>query len=67
MCIRDSAYTINALFDVATTVASVVMLKELNDARWQGFAASSLVQSLFLLAYDATMAVYHGLNNDRVR
>ncbi|MBL8951712.1 MAG: hypothetical protein JNK82_13100 [Myxococcaceae bacterium] len=61
------AYTINSLFDVATTVVSVVMLAELRDARWQGFAASSLVQSLFLLAYDASMAVYHGLNNERAR
>lgn len=61
------AYTINALFDVATTVVSVVMLAELKDARWQGFGAASLVQSLFLLAYDATMSLYHQLNNARAR
>jgi hypothetical protein len=61
------AYAINAIFDVATTVASVVILKESHDARWEGFAVASLVQSLFLLAYDATMSLYHQLNNERVR
>lgn len=61
------AYSINALFDLATTVVSVVMLAELRDARWQGFGAASLVQSLFLLAYDATMSLYHQFNNARAR
>lgn len=59
------AYAINAVFDVATCFVSVGIYAATNDARWQGFASASMVQSLFLLAYDVTMTLYHQLNNAR--
>ena len=59
------AYAINAIFDVATLFASAAIFAALPDARWQGFASASLVQSAFLLVYDVTMSLYHQLNNER--
>jgi hypothetical protein len=59
------AYAINAIFDVATLFVSAGIFLATPDARWQGFASASLVQSAFLLLYDVTMSLYHQLNNDR--
>jgi hypothetical protein len=59
------AYAINAVFDVVTLFVSAGIFAALPDARWQGFASASLVQSAFLLVYDVTMSLYHQLNNER--
>ena len=62
---QQRLYAINAIFDVATTMVSVAIFQGVKDDRWQGFAVGSLVQSLFLLAFDTTMSMYHFINNRR--
>src|SRR5206468_2826927 len=55
------SYAINAVFDVATVAVSAALWQGpgAHDVRWEGFAVASLVQSLFLLAYDASMSLFH--------
>jgi hypothetical protein len=62
------SYAINSVFDVATLAVSAALWQGpgSHDARWEGFAIASLLQSLFLLGYDVSMSLYHQLNNARI-
>lgn len=60
-------YAWNAGLDVGYLAASALGLREFSDARVKGFMKASLVQALFLLVFDGTMAMFHALNNDRIR
>ena len=60
-------YTINVAFEVGYLAAAVLLLKNFSSERVQGFAKASLVQGLCLLLFDATMAAFHAVNNDRFR
>ena len=60
-------YSWNAALDVGYLTAAALMWKGFEDVRLQGFAQASLVQAFWLLVFDSTMALFHLLNNERLR
>ena len=60
-------YSINTAFDVGYMALAALLLNGSSDARWKGFAKASLVQGLFLVLFDGAMAMFHLLNNERLR
>ncbi len=60
-------YSWNAALDVGYIAASALAFTGFKDSRIHGFAAGSMVQALWLLAFDSVMALFHMINNERLR
>ncbi len=60
-------YTWNAALDVGYMTVAALMLLNFKDQRVLGFAAGSMVQAGWLLCFDSLMALFHQINNERIR
>jgi hypothetical protein len=60
-------YAWNAALDVGYMTVAALMLLNFKDERVLGFAQGSMVQAMWLFAFDAAMALFHQLNNERMR
>ena len=60
-------YAVNAAFDVGYLALAALSWLHFEDGRLKGFAKGSMLQALALFAFDATMGLFHQLNNERVR
>lgn len=63
----QNVYAINVAFEVGYLAIAALVVMHFKNARVVGFAKGSLVQGLALLAFDAALALFHQINNERIR